>query len=370
MSGVEFPPDPSTQKDMSSSSSALNRTARVEDRLKHLAEHLPEKLGFPFSGRVAFEVGDGPIVEAAHFPEQTDCPPACPFNILSVGKLFTSVSLMQLIEAGTSIGEEKLTLETPLDKLLSLKEMDLELDKPYSEDKPTPSDIEKLQANAHRITVADLLSHRSGLIAEGGPSEKFYEELPEDITHPYSNYGFQLLARIIGKHSPDGNKSNHEAGFRNHIEKRIFEPAHMHGAINEIHYPYQGAKPDQFEVKQNGSRVRDESTEPYPHGNGCWRMHTKDLLCFGQALRHNSFFTKEETFKSMLKRDPPLGFMVDRDKDKNVVGYGHPGSGPGQSSFLHTWLTDPPITATILSNYSNDSNVKPFLDPIIPSLME
>ncbi|MES2345269.1 MAG: hypothetical protein V4494_04960 [Chlamydiota bacterium] len=38
----------------------------------------------------------------------------------------------------------------------------------------------------------------------------------------------------------------------------------------------------------------------------------------------------------MLEREPPLGFMVDRDEKNNVVGYGHPGTGKELSSFLHS----------------------------------
>lgn len=93
-------------------------------------------------------------------------------------------------------------------------------------------------------------------------------------------------------------------------------------------------------------------------------MLPQDLLRFGNALLHNNLI-KKETFQSMLESEHPLGFMVDRDQEGNVIGYGHPGGGPGQSSFLHTWLRDPPITATVLSNYSNGSEVKPFLDGVL-----
>ena len=48
-----------------------------------------------------------------------------------------------------------------------------------------------------------------------------------------------------------------------------------------------------------------------------------------------------------------------------ITGYGHPGGGPGMSSFFHTWQTDPPITAVVLSNYSGCEMVKPELDKLI-----
>lgn len=226
------PPDPFDQRAVPSGDSASVRAEHAQNRVKDLAENLPRLLPCPFSGRVAFEVGDGPIVQASHFPQQVTCSEECPSNVLSVGKLFTSVAVMQLQEEG------RLSLDTPLSDLLTPEEMDLELRDPYLQDKPSPADLARLRANAHRITVRDLLTHRSGLtLTPESPPERFFEVLPENISHPYSNYGFQLLARIIGKHSPDGNAADHEAGFRNHILERIFKPADMKGAIKEIRYP-------------------------------------------------------------------------------------------------------------------------------------
>ena len=104
--------------------------------------------------------------------------------------------MMQLVENTTLIDGKRLTLDTPLEQILTCKEMDLELREPYLSLKPSPEDIAKLKANASKITVRDLLNHRSGLTGtnEEGP-ERFFEQLPEDIKRPYSNYGFQLLAR-------------------------------------------------------------------------------------------------------------------------------------------------------------------------------
>jgi len=353
MSGINFKTDSPIQPERPERSNE-----RIELQLTGLAENLPARLPFPFSGRIAFQVGEGDIIEASHFPQQNAPSEGYPLNVLSVGKLFTAVAVMQLEEKGI------LSLDTPLDKLLDPKEMDLKLDEPYLGEKPNSVNLDLLRANAHKITVGDLLTHRSGLMAGDGP-EEFHLEVPE---HPYSNYGYQLLAAIIGKHSPDGDKSDYEVGFKKHIEERIFKPANMQGAIDQIHYPFEGTEP-RFDVDKKGSRVKVESKEPYAHGNGCWRMQPKDLLLFGQSIRNNSLFTQDNTVKRMLESDHPIGFEVDRDHDNNIVGYGHPGGGPGQSSFLYTWLTDPPVTATVLSNYSNNAQVKPFLDPIITAIV-
>ena len=68
----------------------------------------------------------------------------------------------------------------------------------------------------------------------------------------------------------------------------------------------------------------------------------------------------------MMEYKGRLGFWVDRDKETGAIeGYGHPGGGPGMSSFLHTWQTNPPITAVVLSNYSGYEMVKPELDKLM-----
>lgn len=290
---VHFPTSPSIQP------AGPEENMRIEGDLRDLAQNLPDRLPFPFSGQIAFQLGDGDIIQASHFPEQQAVPDGCPLNVLSVGKLFTAVAVMQLVDRGV------LTLDTPLDKLLSPKEMDVQLREPYLEGKPDAANIELLKANAHRITVKDLLTHRSGLLAAGPEPEKFYEKLPSYV-RPYSNYGYQLLAMIIGKHSPDGDKFDPEAGFKKHIEQKVFTPAKMQGAIHEMHdqTKYKGTEPDRYKVDTDGSRVKDETTESYPHGNGCWKMHAKDLLLFGQAIRSNPELAK--TAKTMIESDPPI----------------------------------------------------------------
>ena len=146
-----------------------------------------------------------------------------------------------------------------------------------------------------------------------------------------------------------------EAGFRTHIEKRIFEPAGMDGAIREIHSP---SKSSLACFKRSGpgeplSAIATETPEPYPHGNGCWRMTASDLLSFKDALHRHSSLIREDSFKTM--QEDHLGLMIQhRDEEEGpIVGYGHPGGGPGMSSDFYIWRTEPPITAVMLSNYSD-----------------
>ena len=376
---TDFPPSfIHHNTDIGLSKDKLAGSLSIEKMLTDLADHLPEKLKLPdgtllpFSGAIAFQAGETPIVQASHCPSQAEFQADRPFNCLSIGKLFTAVAVMQLIDEGKG----KFSLDSTLRDLLTAEEQNLTLKPPYLEQKPTSEALKNLMDHADKITLGHLLSHTAGFQERpaskvDGTAEGETWSADQVGKYQYSNYGYQLLARIIGKHSPNGDSSDHEVGFRNHIEMRIFKPSAMEGAISEIHAPDRKNEPDYFEVAKNGEKKKVSkevvAQEPYPHGNGCWRMKPSDLLAFGKSLQQNSLIS-EESIKAMLEHDPPLGFFVDRDLEsetKPVIGYGHPGGGPGMSAFLHTWLGDPPITGTVLSNYTGCEQVKPLLDPII-----
>ncbi len=142
----------------------------------------------------------------------------------------------------------------------------------------------------------------------------------------------------------------------------------MVGAMHEPQHPKshepnpsEGVpEPSYFQVLENGSREKITAPAPYPHGNGCWRMKASDLILFGKAIRRHSLIT-EQSQRAMLDHRPSIGFMAfDRG---SVKSWGHPGGWMGQSGFLHVWLTDPPITAVVLSeNSTTPETMQPFLD--------
>ncbi len=317
----------------------------LEDQLIDFAIYLPENLSFPFSGVIAFQVGDSPVVQACYCPGQVEFTDDQPFNVLSVGKLFTATAIMQLIE------EEKLSLTTTLSELLTDKELDVPLSPPYSEENPSPPVLRK---DVGEITIEQLLTHRSGLgrMEKTDPRESFNSNQIGKVN--YSNFGYQLMASIIGKYSDDGDALDYEKGFRSHIERRIFKPADMEGAIREIHSPQRQLECFEVIEKENPVKIIDsENPAPYPHGNGCWTMTASDLLAFERAIRQHDVLIKSETLQVMKQHEPkPLGFMRDL-KNESIIGYGHSGIGEGMSSVLWTWETDPPITAAVLSNYHN-----------------
>ena len=353
-----------------------SRHLAIEGRLAYLVQNLPKMLPFPFSGIIALQAGNGTIIQACHCPNQPEFTTDQTFNALSVGKLFTATAIMQLIEDG------KFSLDTPLSELLTSDELDVPLRPPYLAEKPDQQSFQSLREHASGITVRHLLTHTAGFTHRPGSEEKGVAEgnnwdQAQFGKRCYSNYGYQLLGRIIGKHTDSGNMLiiDHEMRFRSHIEERIFKPAGMEGALRESSrlvdgvYPPARNQPDCFKIPKKGPKepVKVVDTiEPYPHGNGCWRMSAQDLLAFGQAMHQHNRLLKEGSFNDM--KEQHLGFMVNHENDdprEPIIGYGHPGGGPGMSAFIHTWLTEPPITAVVLSNYSGCADVKPFIDSTI-----
>ena len=376
-----------------------HRTA-VENRLRTLASRLPDYLEqwtghkCPFSGVIAFQTERGPVIKHTHSPNQATLSEDQPFNALSVGKLFTATAIMQLLEEGkflpknpdAPVGkpvtpeEIESQLNTPLNKLLSSEEMKLLLTDEYENQGVRSEYLEALRQNSSKITLRHLLTHTSGLY---NPQDAHLEaSLQADDTHErynskemgkyhYSNYGFRLLAIIIGKHSTQGDPKNPLKGFEGHVRERIFEPANMEGAISELDKTKEEKRkegPDRFRIDEGISLpekvVGDDMT--YEHGNGCFHMKADDLLAFERALQHNSLFRFPHTFQKMLTPghdldDSALGFMLQHPGGPK--GYGHSGGGDGMTSFLWTWTeTNPPLTFAMLSNYENRHEVHRILE--------
>jgi D-alanyl-D-alanine carboxypeptidase len=158
------------------------------------------------SGRVLFQKAYGLADRAHRKPNRLDTQ----FRFGSMGKMFTAVAIMQLVENG------KIDLEAPIGRYLT--------------DYPN-GDI------AAKVTVANLLSHTGGTGDIFGPdfdrrkaslrSTRDYVDLyggraPEfapGSRQSYSNYGFILLGRIVEQVS----------GLRydEYIQRNIFTPAGM-----------------------------------------------------------------------------------------------------------------------------------------------
>jgi CubicO group peptidase (beta-lactamase class C family) len=157
-------------------------------------------------GRVLFQKAYGLADRARAKPNRLDTQ----FRFGSMGKMFTAVAIMQLVERG------RLDLEAPIGRYLA--------------DYPN-RDI------ATKVTVANLLSHTGGTGNIFGPefdrgkaslrSTKDYVDLygsraPEfapGSRQSYSNYGFILLGRIVERVSG--------LSYDDYIQRNIFKPVGM-----------------------------------------------------------------------------------------------------------------------------------------------
>ncbi|HPW17853.1 MAG TPA: serine hydrolase domain-containing protein [Candidatus Aminicenantes bacterium] len=193
---------------------------RVRDAFDVLDKWLDAEAGYKrFPGLVMAVVHDQDVVwTASHGYANIEAKiPARPdtiFSICSISKLFTSVAVMQLRDAG------KLQLDDPLSKHLDW------------------FDIKRTDPKAPPITVRSVMRHSSGLPSEsdqpyGGEPDMPWKDLadivrnlpgqetlyPPDTYFEYSNLGLSLLGEVVAKVSG--------RPYGEYIRTRILEPLGM-----------------------------------------------------------------------------------------------------------------------------------------------
>lgn len=256
------------------------------------------------------------------------------YRIGSISKTFTTVMVLKAVE------EKKLDLNQTIGKFF-----------------PTIR-------NADKITVKQLLGHRSGIhnftddesylswLTEAKTEQEMVEIITQggsDITPgtkaAYSNSNFVLLSFILEK---TFNKSYSEI-----LKKYITDPV---GLTNT----YLGGKINtkNNEVKSyrfSGSWQPETETDiSIPLGAGGIVSTPKDLVKFSDALFSGKLLKKEslELMKT-LKDGYGLGLFMTPFYDK--VGYGHTGGIDGFSSeFIH--FDNRNVSFALISNGSNYSN--------------
>ena len=141
--------------------------------------------------------------------------PTSLFSICSISKLFTSIAIMQLVEQG------KIKLNDPISRHLPY----FSLEQQYSKSLP--------------ITIANILSHSSGLPRESNhsywspPDFKFPSKqevieglseqktlYPAETYFQYSNLGLTLLGYLIEEVS--------KQSYSDYIQDHILDPLEMH----------------------------------------------------------------------------------------------------------------------------------------------
>lgn len=279
-----------------------------------------------------------------------------PFNSLSIGKLFTSIALMQLIERSNG----KINLDDPVHTYLTNDDYLLTgADPIYVRDRLADADLEAFRAN-NKITLRHLLTHRGGIVENPGSCRFDDNQIGKDH---YSNYGFQLLGRVIQNIS--------EQPFQEYIRENIFTDPNTHevlmpGAIKCLDKPPGASQqPSRFEVLPSGKPYRIGPAIkplPGPDGNGCWWLTALDLQKFALAFSSRKYLSKEgqrQLLTPLPNTTQGLGFRTERHPNM----YHHPGGADGISSGLLVLEGDPPTIVVCMSNY-NIGNM------IIPDIMD
>jgi CubicO group peptidase (beta-lactamase class C family) len=242
------------------------------------------------------------------------------FNLASMNKMFTAVSIMQLVEKGD------LSLDDSLGELL-------------------PEEFG--EGDAARVRVEHLLSHTSGF-SMYGPTFVF---TPPGSSFAYANYGFLVLGEII--------EAKTQMRYEDYVQLKIFGPLEM---ANTARYDLEELSPHVTwgyyypipAVDDRLERIPNKYLHIYTGGPmGGMYSTAPDLLKFANALREGRL-VRLETLDLMKAPKPQLGapeygFGVMLWQAPGV--WGHSGRLPGADADLEFYDND--YTGIVLANYDN-----------------
>lgn len=258
------------------------------------------------------------------------------FRMGSMDKMFTAVSVLQLVAAG------KINLDAPLGTYLT--------------DYPN-KDV------ATHVTIAQLLDHTGGTGDIFGPEfamhrldlrtlqdyEKLYGSSPPSFTPgskwEYSNYGFILLGLVIEKVSGQS--------YYDYVREHVCARAGMTSTGFE---PENVAVPDRstgYTIDPNGKLVPNTDTLPY-RGTSAGGGYTTvgDLLKFANALQQHKLLDARYTeILTTGKVDTPTGsryaYGFEDQQFNGLRCIGHGGGAPGMNGDLEICPTDGYIVAVL-----------------------
>jgi CubicO group peptidase (beta-lactamase class C family) len=339
-------PDPAAEKADAWATTKMSEAEAVKEIERHVAKAAADDR---FSGvavvakgdRVIFSNAYGLADKANNIPNKLDTK----FNLGSMNKMFTSIAIAQLVQAG------KLTYDSTLDKVL-----------PEYPNKEVAS----------KISVHQLLTHTSGL---GDFFKPVFFQNREKYRNPkdyfpvfandalrfepgkgwsYSNAGFIVLGAIV--------ESVSGQNYFDYVRDNIFKPAGMKDsasyAVHDI-VPNLGTGYTRFDnndplgIEPRRNNVMSLPMQGSPAGGGY--STAPDLVKFAQALRSNKLLSAELTEKvTSGKIDTPMGskygygFIEEIIDGKSVRG--HSGGAPGINSYLNIFW-DGSYTVIVQGNY-------------------
>lgn len=268
------------------------------------------------------------------------------FHLASQGKMFTSIAVAQLIEAG------RLSFDDTVGELLP--------GHPWTE-------------QARGITVRQLLSHTGGMgglfdrprYVEGTIFRTAADRLPVFVSEPllfapgtswsYSNEGFETLAAIV--------ESLSGAPINDHLRSRVLLAAGMESALPDAPadsladraLPSPHADGDYFGVRPRITRSRGWNAG----GAGGGHATAEDMFRFGRALLGGRLVSRAmvDTLtapRQVWSADRPAyayGFETRLVNGRKVVGHG--GGGPRGVAICNDIdiFADGTYTVAVMSNY-------------------
>lgn len=299
-------------------------------------------------GEVIFEFVCGQASKAYDATNRLDTR----FNIASVGKTFTAVSIMQLVEAG------KLSLTDTVGKFLP--------------DYPNPDVRDK-------VTIHQLLTHTSGLGDYHGPKyilkqntlrrpadylpliEETMLAFEPGARMQYSNSGYLLLGLVIERASG--------VGYFDYVRTHIFEPAGMMGTgyfeadmdtpnLATGYTNFEDKGEDYHEFHLGVRRNVRLGVKGNPQGGAF--ATAEDLLRFSEAFRDGllvgsptvELMTTPKYFFRKYSTDDiwyGYGFELENINGQRVIGHG--GGDLGVSSGVRWYPDSGNYTVVVLSNY-------------------
>jgi CubicO group peptidase (beta-lactamase class C family) len=258
------------------------------------------------------------------------------FNLASMNKMFTALVVMQIVERG------ELELSEGIDR--------------YVSDAMLPQEI------ARQVTIAQLLSHRSGVQTLAPGAQLAFEPGSQ---FRYSNADMVLLGNVIERVTGED--------YYSAIRRRIYEPARMKSSdsylfadvvrgeeiIEGFAAPYEFAPEDQGVAFQKSPFLtRPDLRAATPRGTAAGGGYSTvtDLHRFAVALLDGTFVspaTLETMWTDYSGFDTGFygygyGFEVYRSSAGRVIGHG--GSAPGASARLDINTRTGHIVV-VLSNY-------------------
>lgn len=281
--------------------------------------------------RILLEAAYGEADKATHRKVLLETP----FDIASVGKLFTGVAVAQLVAKGM------LNYDTPIIR--------------YLPDYPN-------REVASKITLRELLTHTSGLAdifsesAPGTPLHHLTDYYPLFAYKPllfkpgkgwsYSNTGFLVASMVVERVSGED--------FREYLRTHVFWPAGMtHTSWSkpaDAAVPYMLGTPDD-PLAPNRPWV---SAEPFyasllggpAIGPGGEYSTVSDLVAFASALQSGRILD-HHAFLQMVQQ----GLGCQCYKQGGRLFFGHTGGGPGIDTGIQLDLNRD-LVLVFLSNYS------------------